>query len=321
MNDQRNNQGRAYEYVCLLKLEEEIKKRRPVQIVKNSSLVAAKHAWDSIEQSLQEVLTKSAEAATKTICTLELLMLEDGDDMLELLIQPDEKGEGGDVRDILIIRQNIKWEIGLSIKHNHFAVKHSRLARNLDFGAKWFGQECSKKYWKEIAPIFKYLEKEHAKGTKWSELPAKDRDVYLPLLNAFIEEIKRSYKKNPDIPKNMVEYLLGKYDFYKVISIDKERQTQIQALNLRGTLNRPTATEKSAISIPVSSLPSEIIKIRIKPESTNRVELYLDRGWQFSFRIHNASTIVEPSLKFDIQFEGLPTTIISINTLWGGDKE
>ena len=50
-----------------------------------------------------------------------------------------------------------------------------------------------------------------------------------------------------------------------------------------------------------------------KPESKNTIELYMNEGWQFSFRIHNASTIVEPSLKFDIQIEGMPTSIISIN--------
>lgn len=34
----------------------------------------------------------------------------------------------GDVRDIVIKRKDIEWEVGLSIKHNHDAVKHSRLA-------------------------------------------------------------------------------------------------------------------------------------------------------------------------------------------------
>jgi len=42
----------------------------------------------------------------------------------------------------------------------------------------------------------------------------------------------------------------------------------------------------------------------------------MDGGWQFSFRIHNASTKVETSLKFDIQIVGMPTTIISIDCKW-----
>ena len=104
----------------------------------------------------------------KTIFDLEKLILEDGDDTLELLIQKDEAGKEGDVRDILIIRRDIQWEIGLSIKHNHFAVKHSRLAKSLDFGDKWYGIPCSEDYWEEVGPIFEYLDKEHTKNTTWA---------------------------------------------------------------------------------------------------------------------------------------------------------
>lgn len=67
------------------------------------------------------------------------MILDDGDDELELKIQSDDKGKKGDVRDVLIIRQGIEGEIGLSVKHNYFAVKHSRLSENLDFGNKWYG--------------------------------------------------------------------------------------------------------------------------------------------------------------------------------------
>ena len=47
--------------------------------------------------------------------------------------------------------------------------------------------------------------------------------------------------------------------------------------------------------------------LEFKPGSTNTVEMFLDNGWQLSFRIHSASTKVEPSLKFDVQFIGMPT--------------
>ncbi|HHF1859720.1 TPA: HaeIII family restriction endonuclease, partial [Haemophilus influenzae] len=56
--------------------------------------------------------------------------------------------------------------------------------------------------------------------------------------------------------------------------------------------------------------------IDFKPNSKNTVELYLDKGWQFSFRIHNASTIIEPSLKFDIKLIGIPATIICLEAPW-----
>ena len=40
------------------------------------------------------------------------------------------------------------------------------------------------------------------------------------------------------IPKLIVKYLLGEFDFYKVIEIDSKRTTQIQSYNLGGTLNK-----------------------------------------------------------------------------------
>jgi hypothetical protein len=317
MSNLSNNKGRAYEFACLISLENEIRKYRPVIIVENSSYNAAKRAWDSLDMTEQATYRTSALAGAQTIFTLEPLILEDGTDMLELKMQTDAEGKAGDVRDVLIIRRGIEWEIGLSIKHNHFAVKHSRLAKSLDFGEKWFGIKCSEQYWQDILPIFSYLANEKASKRKWSELPAKENDVYIPLLQAFIDEIKRSYAENGStIARKMVEYLLGEYDFYKVISIDGQRITQIQTFNLRGSLNKSGKSKPMTI-VPIAALPTRIVSLDFKPGSSNTVELYLDNGWQFGFRIHNASTYVETSLKFDIQIIGVPATIISINCKWG----
>lgn len=316
MSNQSNDHGRAYEYVCLNILNNEISRYRKCKINKNSSYIAAENAWNSIDELLQETLAISAISVVDTLFDLEPLIVEKNEDCLELYIQPDSKGEEGDVRDIIILRSGINWEIGLSIKHNHFAVKHSRLAKTLDFSQKWFGHSCTKEYWNEISPIFNYLNTEKLKGSKWSDLPAKDDDVYIPLLTAFMNEIRRQDKLEKTTSQKMVEYLLGEFDFYKVISIDARRTTQIQAFNLHGTLNQSSKTKKPTIEIPISNLPTRIVSLDFKPGSKNTVELYLDNGWQFSFRIHNASTIVETSLKFDIQIIGMPTTIISINCSW-----
>ena len=63
-------------------------------------------------------------------------------------------------------------------------------------------------------------------------------------------------------------------------------------------------------------LPTKIVSFDFKTDSTTTVELYLDGGWQFSFRIHNASTKVETSLKFDIEIMKDPTTIAYIDCPW-----
>ncbi len=316
MSNQSNDKGRAYEYICLQTLFGEINKIRSAEIVENSSLHAAERAWSSVDDKIREVLTISAKAAVATLFDMEPMIVEKDKDTLQLYIQPDTKGEVGDVRDIIVVRKDVRWEIGLSIKHNHFAVKHSRLGKNLDFGDRWFGVPCSQNYWDEIRPIFAYIDQEKQSNRKWSELPSKAEDIYIPLLNAFVNEIKKANAENDDIPKKMVEYLLGQFDFYKVISIDNKNITQIQTYNLRGTLNRVSNKEQPKIIVPVSSLPTRIVSFDFKPGSDNTVELYMDGGWQFSFRIHNASTYVESSLKFDIQIIGMPASIISINCSW-----
>ena len=316
MSDKSNNQGRAFEYICLITLEKEISKYRNAKIISNSSFDAALVAWNAIDKPIQSNLIISAESVIKTIFDLEPMITEKDSDTVELLIQPDIMGEVGDVRDIVAIRKNKEWEIGFSVKHNHFAVKHSRLAKTLDFGERWYDKKCSEQYWNDVKPIFNYLSEEKEKGIKWRDLPDKDLDVYVPLLNAFVDEIKRTYKEYSELPKRMVEYLLGAFDFYKIISIDNENLTQIQTFNMRGTLNKKSNKDEPKVKIPLVNLPTRLVNIEIKPGSANKVELYLDNGWQFSFRIHNASTVVEPSLKFDIQIEGMPTSIISINCFW-----
>ena len=110
--------------------------------------------------------------------------------------------------------------------------------------------------------------------------------------------------------------MLGIRDFYKVVAVDRMRLTEFQSFNLRGELNRDGKKSKATIVIPISELPDEIVAFKFKKHSSNTVELYLNNGWSLSFRIHNASTVVEPSLKFDIQFLGVPSNIITINCIW-----
>ncbi len=319
MSTASNDNGRAFEYACITALKAEIEKLRGTNsaiIEDNSSLKAAKHAWDNTDSEYHKTILKAAEAMACKIPELEPMISETDDEVILLRLQKDEAGENGDVRDIVIVRGTSGWEIGLSVKHNHFAVKHSRLSTSIDFGEKWYGIPCSKKYWDAVMPIFEFLKEKKSKVTKWSELEDKENDVYVPLLRAFMDEILRTSEMDSSFPRRMVEYLLGEYDFYKVISVDSKCETDIQPFNLHGTLNKPSKSRKATLKIPVIQLPDELVAVKMKKDSTNTAELYLNNGWQFSFRIHNASTYVEPSLKFDIKFSGMPTDIILICCKW-----
>lgn len=131
----------------------------------------------------------------------------------------------------------------------------------------------------------------------------------MPLLNAFIKEISTQVSKNKNVPRLLVEYLLSKYDFYKVISVDNKRLTTIQSFNMYGTLNQPSRVKSPSIKVPIIKLPQKLLYIGFKSRSKTTIIMSFDNGWQFSFRIHNAKNIIEPSLKFDIQIVGMPADI------------
>lgn len=202
------------------------------------------------------------------------------------------------------------------MKHNHFAAKHSRLSSTIDFGAKWYDLPCDDSYWNVVKPIFTRLKSLKEKEVAWHDMSDKEDTVYFPIVDAFIKEMNRAYSMDSTIPARLISYLLGIRDFYKVVAIDKKQLTEFQSFNLRGELNKNGRKTKATLIIPKADLPTEIISLRFKPGSKSTAELYLNNGWALSFRIHNASTIVEPSLKFDIQFLGVPANIITINCKW-----
>lgn len=86
-------------------------------------------AWNTLDKEEQEIYLKSSLAGVKIIFELEPLLTKEKT-KVNLEVQVDYKGKESDVRDI--ITKSYDYEIGLSIKHNHFAVKHSRLSKTLD---------------------------------------------------------------------------------------------------------------------------------------------------------------------------------------------
>lgn len=316
MSNKSNNQGRAYEFVWIEILYQALQNIRPIKIVKNSSFVSNKNCFEFLSEDQKNLYKISANSALDTIFELEPRICEIADDELTLEILKDEFGIKGDVRDIVIRRKNLNWEIGLSVKHNHDAVKHSRLSHKIDFGKEWFERPCSNEYWQAVNPVFDRLKKLKLEKAKWAEMADKNESVYVPILQAFVDEINNTYEVDKNIPRKIVEYLIGVKDYYKIISHDSERLTVIQTFNLHGTLNQPSKKAVSVITVPKVLLPTELVALKFKNNSQNTVEMYLNNGWQLSFRIHNASSKIEPSLKFDVQFIGMPPSVISLKCFW-----
>ncbi|GAA7867212.1 hypothetical protein HpBT032_08320 [Helicobacter pylori] len=302
MSDKSNHQGRAYEYAWCLALEQKLSVFKKVLVDKQNGFNACYRAYESLEKSLQERYLESAKQGVLLLLDCEPLLSEvigSSQNEITLSLQKDKLGEIGDVRDILIYFD--RFCIGLSIKHNHDALKHSRLSKDLDFGEKWLGVGVSQNYKDTIKPLFERLENAKKEGMLWRDFPNKEQEIYAPLLQAFKKEVLRidENKKNK-VPQKMVEYLLGKYDFYKAILLEREQKTKLEAYHFHNTLNRSVKNKPKRI-IPLSKLPTRMIYFDFKPKSFNTLELVLDEGWSFSLRIHNASSRVEPSLKFDIK--------------------
>lgn len=240
-------------------------------------------------------------------------------DILQLEIVSDKEGQVGDVRDVLAIRSLQKWEIGISAKNNHRAVKHSRLSNDINFGQKWLGFPCSSAYFSEIKPIFDDLAelRTASKATqKWSTLGDYHSSVYVPVLDAFKKELVRLDNENPGIvAERLVEYLIGNQDFYKIIK--GKNKVEIQAYNLHGTLNLPFESVKPKFKIQRLKLPNRLIEVGYQDNSKTTLLVTLSEGWQISFRIHNASSRIEPSLKFDINLVSAPHSLF-VNKLFVG---
>ncbi|GAA8369272.1 hypothetical protein HpBT210_08620 [Helicobacter pylori] len=310
MSDKSNNQGRAYEYAWCLALEQKLSVFKKVIVDKQNGFNACYRAYESLEKSLQERYLESAKQGVLLLLDCEPLLSEvigSSQNGITLSLQKDKLGEIGDVRDILIYFD--RFCIGLSIKHNHDALKHSRLSKDLDFGEKWLGVGVSQNYKDTIKPLFERLENAKKEGMLWRDFPNKEQEIYAPLLQAFKKEVLRidENKKNK-VPQKMVEYLLGKYDFYKAILLEREQKTKLEAYHFHNTLNRSVKNKPKRI-IPLSKLPTRMIYFDFKPKSFNTLELVLNEGWSFSLRIHNASSKVEPSLKFDIKLLSKPESV------------
>jgi hypothetical protein len=306
--------GKAFEYALLFEFYERLKTITSVSISENEPFQNAIGCFDSFIEEEQDTFRITASAAINFLIDIEP-RLSNGiskEDILVLEIVSDLTGQTGDVRDVLIIRSLQKWEIGISAKNNHRAVKHSRLSLNIDFGEKWLGVPCSQNYFDEIKPIFDMLTdlKAKDKSTKWTSIESMHQVVYIPILNAFRKELLRLDKENPSIvAENLVQYLIGNEDFYKVIKGNKK--VEIQAYNLNGTLNLPFESVKPKAKIPKLKLPSRLIEIVYQDNSTTTLLVSLNEGWQISFRIHNASSTIEPSLKFDINLVSAPHTLFT----------
>lgn len=289
----QNDSGRALEFG----LAEVLSEKLHAHLIENEQDTKAKGCFERCSANEQKNIRWSTEKAADFLIAHDRRLESDN---CVIKLQPDQRGEAGDVRDIIIINRRVNEEIGISAKNRHTALKHSRLSRTIDFGREWLGASCSTDYFQVITPLFDELEEMKELGRCWRDISDKAGRYYAPVLIAFKAEVQRLFAENPeDVAKSLVKYLLGRYDYYKVVK--ENGTTSIKSFNIDGTLKWGSRI----------ALPSRIIELSMKPRSRTTLLMVCDHGWQISFRIHNASKIVEPSLKFDIQLVGQPHNLES----------
>ncbi len=313
--------GKAFEYALAASLQEILSEKGPCQLQLDAACSNASASFESLPKESKTEMQLAAIAAVRSLLQLEAALARNGESILPLtvLLMPDKAGMEGDVRDV-IVSNSCGWQIGISAKHQHEAVKHSRLSSNIDFGQKWLGMPCSSAYFDDVLPVFDRLTELKKGNALWQELPDKEDTVYGALLEAFRSELLRIDKLNPGlVAAALAQYLIGRQDFYKIVKL--QSLTKLQVFNFNGTLNRGFGGEKPLIHMEKLKLPRRIVELDFKiddegKKSSTTLELICDGGWQIAFRIHNASSRVEPSLKFDISLIGRPNSLPTFHVLW-----
>ena len=281
--------GKAFEYALAYALAAFLDK----PFTDSNAKTIAHNAYLLHSETEQDKMDKAASEAVVFLCAHD----ERFGDTISVSLQDDKQGMIGDVRDVIAHLDDGK-EIGISAKNRHDAVKHSRLSDLIDFGKEWTDYPYSNGYMKRVKPVFEDLRQKRADGVLFRDIPDKENRYYLPILTAFEDELRNLCENyGQRFVMRLFQYLLGIKDFYKVIK--ENGHVAILSCNINGEL----------IWGKEWKVPDRVESITRKRGSVNTITVSFMGGWQLSFRLHNASSRAEPSLKFDIRFIGLPASV------------
>lgn len=303
--------GKAFEYACLEAFKQRLTRNNmDVKTHRTQAFLTAQEAFKALSPEYKQTYMEAAETAVKLIFPLEP-KLEHGRGTIMLSLASDSAGIKGDVRDLLCVRISDNWEIGISCKHNHAALKHPRITEAGNFGFDWTGYNCSSRFLDEIGRITKQLDGH----LRWKQIPDKQEKYYVPILRLYAEEIERLCKAHSDFPERLLGYFFGAEDFYKVISMEAERSTKVEAFNLHGTMNQPAGTHRSIYRVARLNMPKRLLDITQKGNTT--IIVTFDGGWVIKMRLHNKDDVAKPtSLAWDVNLAGMPPELYQQQRSW-----
>lgn len=318
----QNENGRAFEYALGSAIANHASRFTAVEFVEDARYLTCKSAFESMATDARKRFAESAALPLTTLFRLEPAICNprDSNDVLYILLNTDAAGIKGDVRDVVLSRKKSGgkaiWEIGISAKNNHDAVKHSRLSPTIDFGSEWMGKRCSSSYMDAAVDVFDRVKKWKLGGVKsWREIGGdKEKKVYIPLLDAFRAEMIRLFNEDEKTTaENLIMYLIGRKPFYKVIKQDRNALVVMKAFNFSKGLGERYNGIRPDCRPERIPLPSRMVELDYSDKQGLRdsLTLILNHGWQVDFRIHSADGPLVTSLKFDIKLVGNPPVLFT----------
>lgn len=314
--------GHAFEFAFARELSTWVLQHdADAELVENEACLRSRRSYESFPESERAKYDKAAQLQFPTLSRLEpgLLHAKDASDKLFICLAGDAMGIAGDVRDVIMYRKdacgNRTWEIGVSAKNNNDATKHSRLSEDIRFGEKWMGMDTSSEYIVSVREVFDWVGQKCAMGcATWASLGVeKETRVYVPLLEAFITEMKRLFECDHTMAaQRLIMYLIGRKPFYKVIKNDRDNTSILKVFNFVPGLGKTYNGFSPGCRPQSIPLPTRCVEMDfVDGGQRNTVSIIMDKGWQIDFRIHSASTRIEKSLKFDVRLEGNPPALFT----------
>ncbi|MSR17598.1 MAG: HaeIII family restriction endonuclease [Phycisphaerales bacterium] len=195
--------------------------------------------------------------------------------------------QSGDVVDIVVVGTKGR-SVRLSVKHNHFALKHPRpysLAIACGFRKQSAEDERHRSEMKVAADRFRD-EATRLRKTRYNELELAKIRLYRDTVRVCADAVTRwcmgSPTQRPDV---LFQFLVGS-GFHKVI-VSPVPSGMIQIQDFSG-IPRPNAVCASA------------------PGNGSHLRLDFDNGWVIDCRIHTAKTLISaPSTQLSLKFDAL----------------
>lgn len=135
------------------------------------------------------------------------------------------------------------------------------------------------------------------------------KSCHLSNLNNFIRDMECFIIGKTENLAKIIEFLLEEYNFCPMTNTNDNTYSAINMEYIYFLLNGKSFSKTSKYHLPKSLLPKRMIHIGTTPNDNMTVELYLDKGWQFNFKIQKEKSHTTTALHFKPEIVSMPKEI------------